>query len=114
MGEYRGTDILEAMTDAVKYNKFLLSLVFAQARTSEQILDIGAGIGTFAKPLTEAGYRVHCVEPDKRHAARIANGGLPVSTTLEEIEDCSCDYILDCCDLPCEGPHAILGPLRKC
>jgi hypothetical protein len=21
---------------------------------------------------------------------------------------------LDCCDLPCEGPHATLGPLRKC
>ena len=39
------------------------------------------------------GYRVHCIEPDKRHASSLANAGLPVATTLEEIKDCSCDYI---------------------
>jgi SAM-dependent methyltransferase len=74
-------------------NKFLLSLVLAQARKAEKILDIGAGIGTFASALMRNGYRVHCIEPDKQHASRIANAGLLVATTLEEIEDCSCDYI---------------------
>jgi SAM-dependent methyltransferase len=93
MCDYTGTDKLEVMVEAINYNQFLLSLVYAQARRGKQILDVGAGIGTFAKALVGDGYRVHCIEPDAKQAAVISAAGLPVSAKLSEIEDSSVDYL---------------------
>jgi len=43
MSEYTGTENLEIMTEAVNYNRFLLSLIRSNARRGDRIADIGAG-----------------------------------------------------------------------
>jgi SAM-dependent methyltransferase len=93
MTEYAGTDNLEVMAEAVNYNRYLLDLIRGQARHGDTILDVGAGIGTFARALAAEGYAVRCVEPDARQAAMIAAHGLPVATALDEVADGSIDYL---------------------
>jgi SAM-dependent methyltransferase len=93
MSDYQGGETLEIMEEAVNYNRFLLSMVRSIAKPGDRIVDIGAGIGTFAIALAREGYRVHCVEPDARQAAVVANAGVPVVATLGEIEDHSLDFV---------------------
>jgi SAM-dependent methyltransferase len=93
MSEYTGTENLEIMTEAVNYNRFLLSLIRSNARRGDRIADIGAGIGTFALALAAEGLDVRCVEPDARQSRVISEGGLPVVGTAEELEDASLDYV---------------------
>ena len=50
---YTGTDNLEAMKEAVNYNRFLAALVAGEARPGERLLDFGAGVGTFAHALAD-------------------------------------------------------------
>jgi SAM-dependent methyltransferase len=93
MNNYTGTDNLEVMTEAVNYNKFLLSLIYREARIEDNIIDFGAGLATFAKMLAQNGYRVHCIEPDENEAVLISGSGLPVSSSLTEIADASVDFL---------------------
>ena len=81
------------MAEAVNYNNFLVALIRKNAKKSDRILDIGAGIGTFAIPLAKEGYLVHCVEPDAPLALSIAAAGLPVSRSVVDIADDSLDFI---------------------
>jgi SAM-dependent methyltransferase len=76
MSEYAGTDSLEVMTCAVRYNAYLLGLVEQLAERDARILDFGAGIGTFAARLRDRGYSVECVEPDPKQGALIESKGL--------------------------------------
>ncbi|HEY1797163.1 MAG TPA: class I SAM-dependent methyltransferase [Stellaceae bacterium] len=87
---YSGTDNLEIMEGAVRYNAFLRGLVAARASTDDAILDFGAGAGTLARPLVDAGYRVACVEPDEGLRARLASSGL---TAYPELPDQAFDLI---------------------
>ena len=93
MSEYRGTDNLEMMAEAINYNRFLLSLVRTFASKTDLILDIGAGIGTFANELQQTGYTVSCVEPDVHQAKRIRELGIDVRPAVEEFTDASFDLI---------------------
>jgi 2-polyprenyl-3-methyl-5-hydroxy-6-metoxy-1,4-benzoquinol methylase len=91
---YVGNDTLEIMAEAKKYNAFLEKLVLKQAPSNGGlILDIGAGIGTFAKRISDKSYHVHCVEPDTEQSKEIEKIGLAVDTSIEKIEDTSFDYI---------------------
>jgi SAM-dependent methyltransferase len=93
MSNYTGTDNLEVMADATNYNDYLLSLILAHARKGMCMVDFGAGIGTFARRLAEAGYQVHCIEPDPQQAAHIAAAGLSVLASIDELKDGSIDYL---------------------
>lgn len=93
MSEYTGTENLEVMAEAVKYNCFLISLIQNEARPGEKIVDFGAGIGTFAKEVSNGGFQVHCIEPDKRQLARVLESGLSASSDLNYIEDGSIDLL---------------------
>lgn len=93
MTEYTGTDNLEVMAEAVKYNRFLISLIQHEARIGEKIVDFGAGIGTFAKEVSSGGFQVHCIEPDKRQLARVLESGLSASPDFNYIEDSSIDLL---------------------
>lgn len=88
---YSGRDNLEAMKEATRYNQFLVDLVRKFA-TGKQALDHGAGAGTFARPVSDSGIEVLCMEPDDGLRAELAQSGLRVAATLEEIEDGSVDY----------------------
>ena len=93
MSSYTGTDNLEIMADAVNYNNYLMSLILARISPGVKVLDIGAGIGTFAKRLHDEGYDVHCFEPDLIQSEIIKSNGLPVARSMEEIESSSLDFI---------------------
>jgi SAM-dependent methyltransferase len=93
MSDYTGTENLEVMAEAVNYNRFLLSLIRAQARPGDRIADIGAGIGTFARALAGEGRDVTCVEPDLSQSRVIVDAGLPVVADAAALADASFDFI---------------------
>ncbi len=93
MTEYAGTDNLEVMADAVKYNAYLLDLIRTQVRPGMRVLDIGAGIGTFARALRDEGYEVTCFEPDRNQAAHIRSLGIPVEASLRDLDGVGFDFI---------------------
>src|SRR5665648_350471 len=90
---YSGTSNLQAMTHAANYNAFLLSLIVAHASHGQTIVDLGAGIGTFAIRMREQGFQVLCVEPDEAQARAIAATGLAVMSEVAELEDDSVDFL---------------------
>lgn len=112
MNKYSGAVNLEIMTDAVNYNRFLTELVLSQAKAGDHILDLGAGIGTFAKRISEHGYNVCCIEPDSNQASVITNFGLAVYSDLSRIENDSLDYVYSLNVLEhIEDDHALLCEL---
>lgn len=93
MSEYSGTENLEVMADAVNYNAFLVSLIREELRPGENIVDFGAGIGTFARAVAGGGHNVHCIEPDRRQLARILESGLSASPDLGSLDNASVDLL---------------------
>ena len=93
MNGYTGTDNLEIMAAAIKYNNFLMALILDQMRPGAKVLDIGAGIGTFAKKLHDKGCDVHCYEPDLMQSEIIKSNGISVAIDMDEIEKSSFDFI---------------------
>jgi len=93
MDKYTGTDNLEVMEEALNYNAFILSLIRGQLKPGMRVLDIGTGIGTFAKPLRDEGYDVTCFEPDANHAVHLGLNGLRVKRSLADIGASRFDFI---------------------
>lgn len=93
MDQYTGRDNLEIMAEAINYNSFLLSLVRRHIGQEFEVLDIGAGIGTFATALHNEGHHVLCFEPDPKQAEYINSIGLPVIKKLEDLKPSSLDFI---------------------
>jgi len=90
---YAGGDVLEIMAEAVRYNKFLHKEVMKCAPKSGRVLDFGAGIGTFSAPIAKLGLEVTCVEADDIQRSRIKGQGLVAVGGIQEVEDCSVDYV---------------------
>lgn len=93
MNPYTGTENLEVMAEAVNYNRFLLDLVCAAARKGDRIVDFGAGIGTFAAPLQQAGYDVCCVEPDAAQLHLLRGKGLNAVESIDRVPPGTVDYL---------------------
>ena len=94
--EYGGTDNLQIMECAVNYNAFLKNLILRSLHTPPpeiQILDIGAGIGTFAEILKKVNLNVTCIEPDKNQFNIVQKKGFKVFASIDEIPDNSIDFI---------------------
>lgn len=89
---YTGTENLEVMAEAVRYNAFLAALVRAPLRRGDLVLDFGAGTGTFALPLAREGHAPICVEPDPALSTRLRGAGLKVHASLDELAPASIDY----------------------
>src|ERR1700730_6321488 len=85
-GQYSGVDILEALESARNYNDYLVNLV-RQSTPSKELIDFGAGIGTFSKRLRDSGYRVACIEQDPSLSQRLAQQDLAVSRDIESVPD---------------------------
>lgn len=90
---YSGVDNLEAMAEAVKYNEFLLDLVWRHIGAKEHVLDFGAGIGTFAESLRARGMSVACLETDPVLAEMLANRGFVVFRDLSRVGHSSLDAV---------------------
>jgi len=93
MGAYEGTDNLEIMQLAENYNAFLAELVGGATAGTEKILDFGAGIGTFAVKMRNAGFHVACVEPDLEQLGRIEQLGFRAYASIDDVQQGSVDFI---------------------
>ena len=83
---YTGAENLEVMSEARRYNCFLVDQVLKHAPATGTVVDFGAGVGTFATAIRERGREVCCVEPDPEQRSAIANLGLVGLSSLEQIE----------------------------
>lgn len=81
MSAYAGAANLEAMEEAVRYNRFLLGLIEPAGR----VLDFGAGSGTFARQLAANGVDIVCIEPDAGLRRELERRALRTSAGLSEI-----------------------------
>lgn len=88
---YSGRDNLEAMKQATRYNDFLIKLIRDNSFGS-RALDHGAGAGTFAVPINDGEMNVLCMEPDDGLRAELAQSGLDVAASLDDIADSSVDF----------------------
>ena len=76
MSNYTGIDNLEIMLEAENYNRHLLGFVEANLGSSTEVLDFGAGSGTFSAELANRGASVTCVEPDPVLRDQLMSKGL--------------------------------------
>jgi SAM-dependent methyltransferase len=81
------------MAEARNYNAYLLQLVKKQIAGATRVVDFGAGIGTFAQPLSVAGMDVMGVEPDNGQRQRLLDKGIPCVADISEVEDGWADAI---------------------
>ena len=113
---YTGVDNLEVMSSAVKFARYLRDTIAAAAGPIDakpRILDFGAGTGTIAERVTEAGYDVTCLEPDDRLRALLGELRLvtvpdPAASRLAVVAgsaghpvDCSRTAAVRSCTDPC-------------
>jgi SAM-dependent methyltransferase len=91
-GHYSGVDILEALESAHNYNEYLTHLI-RQSTESRDLIDFGAGIGTFAQRLRAAGYRVKCVEPDPLQRQKLQEQGFDSFDSIASVPNDSASFI---------------------
>jgi SAM-dependent methyltransferase len=91
-GQYSGVDILEALESAHNYNDYLTRLIRESAESND-LMDFGAGIGTFSKRLRMAGYHVKCVEPDPIERERLEGQGFDTFANITSVPDDSASFI---------------------
>jgi 2-polyprenyl-3-methyl-5-hydroxy-6-metoxy-1,4-benzoquinol methylase len=87
---YTGQENLEAMKEAKNYNQYLVSLIKRHLpqnnKEKAKILDFGAGIGTYADMLTDAGYVVDCLELDQDQVRQLKAKNYRVYDNLNSIQ----------------------------
>ncbi len=89
---FSGVENLEVMRDAVNYNRYLMELIRSHAGDARQVIDFGAGSGTFAVPISRLGFEVTAVELDERLRAHVAQQGLRVAASTADLPAGSFDY----------------------
>lgn len=89
---YSGIENLEAMKQARNYNQFLIDLV-RRNLVGVNMLDFGAGAGTFALPLRQAGVSVACVEPDSGLRKNLSASGFETYPDIRHVARCSFDCV---------------------
>lgn len=90
---YEGSENLEAMSEAVNYNRFLQDLINRFAADTTTVLDFGAGIGTFTDSLGIPRNRVACIEPDTGARDYLTSLGFETHADLSDIADERFTYI---------------------
>ena len=91
-GQYSGVDILESLESAHNYNDYLTRLIRESAESTD-LIDFGAGIGTFSKRLRTAGYNVTCVEPDPLQRRRLEEQGFDTLENISGVADNSASFV---------------------
>jgi len=90
--QYSGVGILEALESAHNYNDYLTRLI-QESTESKELIDFGAGTGTFAKRLREEGCRVLCIEPDFAQRERLIEAGFEVLPDVDSLSDESLPFL---------------------
>ncbi|MHB1942415.1 MAG: class I SAM-dependent methyltransferase [Acidiferrobacteraceae bacterium] len=89
---YEGRAQLEAMAQAVRYNRYLAELIHRFAEDTTSVLDFGAGLGTFSGSLPIPPAQVTCVEPDTEARGALAARGFRSAGTLDDLPDGGFSY----------------------
>lgn len=89
---YTGVDNLEVMREAENYNRYLLELVERYSGGAKRMIDFGAGSGTFAIPLSNAGFDVSAVEPDEPLRTLLAASGIRGVADTAALPDAAFPY----------------------
>lgn len=76
---YSGADALEALEAASNYNYFLRQIVLSRVRSSDSVLDFGAGTGDMASRILPYVSDLIAIEPDAELARVISGRGLKVA-----------------------------------
>jgi len=84
---YEGTDILELLTEATQYNNSIVRYIIKEAPALSDIVDFGAGIGTFPIILRNCGRNILCVEQDSRHKSILQSKGFQTYSNFIEIQN---------------------------
>ncbi|MDO8903940.1 bifunctional 2-polyprenyl-6-hydroxyphenol methylase/3-demethylubiquinol 3-O-methyltransferase UbiG [Hydrogenophaga sp.] len=88
--EYSGRDNLDVMTDARNYNRYLTELILNWfSKKDGPLVDFGAGGGTFATQVAQAGFDVSCIETDPVLSDLLRQKGLRVAGALDAVPDAS-------------------------
>jgi SAM-dependent methyltransferase len=90
---YQGTDNLEVLAEAARYNRFLVDALVQASGGCGTAIDFGAGTGTFATAAEKRGLRVMCVEPDPLLRQMLRDENLEVHAELQTVADESQDFI---------------------
>lgn len=64
-----------------------------ESAASKELVDFGAGIGTFAKRLRHAGFSVVCVEPDLSQRQKLIQIGFETFESLASLPGCSTSFV---------------------
>ena len=91
-GQYSGVDVLEALERAHNYNDYLTCLI-CESTESKDLIDFGAGLGTFSRLLRREGVAVTCVEPDLYLSETLTRDGFPTFRDLDEVPVGSFEFI---------------------
>jgi SAM-dependent methyltransferase len=89
---YSGVDVLEALESAQNYNDYLTRLI-RESTESKDLIDFGAGIGTFSKRLRTAGYQVKCIEPDPVQRQILEEQGFDTLANITSVPDDSVPFV---------------------
>jgi SAM-dependent methyltransferase len=90
---YSGGEILAALESADRYNEYLIALVLEAVAGRKELVDFGAGTGTFARRLRDRGHNVTCVEKDQGHREGLLADGFQTCWPLETLPDDSATAI---------------------
>ncbi|WP_169711819.1 GtrA family protein [Henriciella litoralis] len=89
---YTGVEELDILANAKNYNRSLSEFVAAPMQPGDRVLDFGAGIGSFSRPLRGEVASLTCLEPDERLSRRLESEGFEVARSADEVADASVDY----------------------
>lgn len=81
---YSGTETLEALDGAANYRAWLAGFVDELARLArtDELVDFGAGIGTYPREVRSRGHTVTCVELDQGQRDRLGADGFRAVESL--------------------------------
>ena len=88
-----GGENLEVMAEARNYNQFLCDLVRRFSNDADNVVDFGAGIGTFSGCLGLPMQDVHCVETEPASREAIVRKGFNAYSDISELPQGSISYV---------------------
>src|SRR5258706_11520689 len=92
--ESEGKRILEVMHEAVRYTEAVFDLIKqAKPPAAENILEFGAGDGTFITRFRVENVSIDVVEPDGKLRTLLQREGCRVFQDIREVESETCDFI---------------------
>lgn len=114
---YTGVNNLEVMEVATNYCTFLADLIAEVGGPPQDlagVLDLGAGVGTYARLARDRGYDVQCCELDADLRDRLEADGFATYGDLDELADSSLDFVFTLNVLEhVDDDGAVLRQLRR-